>query len=209
MQYIKKLLFLFLSLILLHSCGIDSQVKRLKALEGCTYSIVSADSVYLANTDISRLIRKKGFALSGAPAVAFGFMQQALPLKALLRMKIENPGKDEAGINEFDYKIMLKGVELTRGSYNRKIVIAPEGGTADVALKIDSELYPILSNPEYQKAVTEFLSSEEERKTIITLMIKPSFTIGNEKVSYPGYIDINKAVSNKQLLSFLGESAKL
>ncbi|MGX5689000.1 hypothetical protein [Arcticibacter tournemirensis] len=208
MQYIKKLLFLFPSLILLHSCGIDSQVKRLEALEGCTYSIVSADSVYLANTDISRLIRKRGFDLSGAPAVAFAFMQQTLPLKAVLRMKIENPGKDEAGINEFDYKIVLKGVELTSGSYNRKIVIAPEGGTADVALKIDSELYPILSNPEYQKAVTAFLSSEEERKTIITLMIKPSFTIGNEKVSYPGYIDINKEVSNKQLLSFLGENQR-
>lgn len=208
MQYIKKLLFLFPSLILLHSCGIDSQVKRLEALEGCTYSIVSADSVYLANTDISRLIRKKGFDLSGAPAVAFAFMQQTLPLKAVLRMKIENPGKDEAGINEFDYKIVLKGVELTSGSYNRKIVIAPEGGTADVALKIDSELYPILSNPEYRKAVTEFLSSEEERETVITLMIKPSFTIGNEKVSYPGYIDINKEVSNKQLLSFLGENQR-
>ncbi|KAA8481828.1 hypothetical protein BDE36_1872 [Arcticibacter tournemirensis] len=208
MQYIKKLLFLFPALILLHSCGIDSQVKRLEALEGCTYSIVSADSVYLANTDISRLIRKKGFDLSGAPAVAFAFMQQTLPLKAVLRMKIENPGKDEAGINEFDYKIVLKGVELTSGSYNRKIVIAPEGGTADVALKIDSELYPILSNPEYQKAVTAFLSSEEEMKTIITLMIKPSFTIGNEKVSYPGYIDINKEVSNKQLLSFLGKNQR-
>ncbi len=202
----KKIFFLFLSLTLIYSCGIDNQVNRLKALEGCRYFIVSADSVYLANTHISRLVREKGFDISGAPAVAFAFMQQRLPLKALLRLKIENPGKDEAGINEFDYKIMLKGVELTSGSYDRKIVIKPEGGTADVALKIDSELYPILSNPDYQKAVTEFLSSKEERKTVITLKIKPSFTIGNEKVSYPGYIDIDKEISNKQLLTFFGEN---
>ncbi len=196
--------FLFAGLlVVVSSCGLSSQADQLAALRNCTYTIASADSVYLAGTDISRLVGRNGFNLSEAPSLVFGLMQQKIPLKGNLRMKIQNPGSSEAGINQFEYKILIADTELTSGYYNQKVSIAADGGITVIPIRIDSDLYPILSDAENQKAISEFFSKGSERKAMVTMKIKPSFMVGNEKINYPGYIDIKKEISSKELQSFI------
>ena len=202
-QWIRNYIIVFISLFFIAGCSLNEQVDQLKALKNCSYSLVSADSVYLAGTDVSKMIGSRGLDILRAPSLAFAFLQQKVPFKARLTMRVINPGTETAGINEFDYRIVIKDVELAKGVFDRKVTIDPQGGTADVPIYIDTDLYPVISNQANQKAVSQFLSTDSVRTAIITLKIKPSFVVGKEKVSYPGYIDIDREISNKELLRFV------
>ncbi len=190
--------------IFLSSCGINQQVKQLKALEKCKYEIVSADSVYLAGTDVSRLVSNNTIDLTSAPSLAFAYLQRSLPLKATLNLSVKNPGSTTAGINQFQYILMLKDKELTSGIINQEIRVEP-GSSTTVPIKIGTDIFPFVSTSQSRKALTDFFSSKEEKKAAFTLKIKPTLSLGNEKVQFPGYISLDKVVTNKQMSDFINK----
>ena len=196
----------FLALItaaLFTACGVKEQADQLQALQKCTYEIVSADSVYVGGTDVSKLITNEGLNLLQAPQLAFAYMQQRVPVKGILRVKITNPGSEEAGINEFEYKVMVEDVELLSGLMTEKISVAPGGESSIVPVRIDKDVYPLLSNSVNQQAIADFLSTQTEKNVNLTFKIRPSFLVGTEVVKYPDYIDIKRKISNTQLISYL------
>jgi len=201
----KKALILIIIAIVCVQCGVNQQIKQMQALENCKYQITSADSIYLANTDISKMINSNGFNLESAPGLAFAFLQRKIPLKARLNLQITNPGKSEAGINEFEYKVMIKDQEITNGRIDQKVTIPANGGVTIVPIIIDQNIYPLLSKASNRNALVNFFSNEAEEKTMVTLKIKPSIGLGGEKIQYPGFVDIKKEVSNKQLISSIRE----
>ena len=198
----KAFLLIFIALVGA-GCGFNQQINQLKALEHCKYHITSADSIFLANTDVSRMINTDGFNLESAPGLAFAFLQRRVPLKAKINLQITNPGRSTAGINEFEYVVMIKEQEITKGSIDQKITIPANGGVTVVPITIDQNIYPLLAKASNRKALVDFFSSQAEEKTTITLKIKPSIGIGGEKVQYPGFVDIKKDVSNKELVASL------
>lgn len=174
----------------------------MSALKNCTYDIVSADSLYLANTPVTRLIDANGFVLERSQHLALAFMRQDIPLRGILRFKITNNGPETAGINEFDYKVFIKDKELAKGSTDRKISIEP-GQSSVIPVRISENIFPLVSEPANIKALSDFVSSDSLKTAIITLKIKPSVSVGNKKINYPGYIDIDKPVTNRELLTTL------
>lgn len=185
------------------ACGIKEQADQLKAFEKCTYELVSADSVYVAGTDVKKLISGKGLNLQQAPKIAFAYFQQKIPVKGTLQLKVVNPGNEEAAINQFEYKILIENIELLSGSIDKHLSIAPNGDSVIVPLKIDKDVYPILSDAANQRAINEFLTSATERKLTLQFKIKPSFILGKEIVQYPDYITVNREISNVELLNYL------
>lgn len=199
----RKYFLALIASVVFVSCGVKEQADQLQALEKCTYEIVSADSVYVAGTDVSRLITKEGLNLFRAPQLAFAYMQQRIPVEGILQVKITNPGSAEAGINEFEYKVMIEGVELLSGLMTEKISVAPGGKSSIVPVRIDKDVYPLLSSSVNQQAIADFLSTQTEKYVNLTFKIRPSFLVGTEVVKYPEYIDIKRKISNIQLLSYL------
>jgi len=199
----KRFLLLLSAVILITACGVKEQADQLKAFEKCTYELVSADSVYVAGTDVTKLISSKGLNLQQAPKIAFAYFQQKIPVKGILRLKVMNPGTEEAAINQFEYKILIKDVELLSGSVDQRLAIAPNGDFIIIPLKVDRDVYPILSDAANQRAVNEFLTSQAEQKFTLQFKIKPSFAVGKEIIQYPDYITINKEISNTELLKYL------
>ena len=119
----KKALLLVLIAVVFTQCGVNQQIKQMKALENCKYQLASADSIYLGNTDISKIINTDGFDLENAPGLAFAFLSRNLPFKARLNLQITNPGNTVAGINEFEYIVMIKDQEITNGRIDQQITI--------------------------------------------------------------------------------------
>lgn len=198
----KKSLIAALISLLIYSCGVNKQVDKLKALQNCKYQLISADSVFLANMDVNKIIKERSFNLSNAPNLAFAFLQQSVPLKANLIIQIKNPGKSVAGISGFEYKVMIKNQELISGIVNQNITIEPNG-TVNVPLRINKNIYSLLADSENRKAVTDFLKDDMEKKAIITLKLKPDLLVGGKKIQYPGFISMDKEISNKKLFSYL------
>lgn len=190
--------------MLLMACGVKEQADQLKAFEKCTYEIVSADSVYVAGTDLSRLINEGSLNLLQAPRIAIAYLQQQMPVKAILMLKITNPGSEEAAINAFEYQVSIKENELLNGFIDKKISVDPNGGSTTIPIKVDRDIYSLLSSN--QQAIMDFLTSQAEKTTMVTFRIRPSFLVGSEVIKYPDYITITKELTNTTLLSYIKRS---
>lgn len=199
---VKKIVgFLFLSMVIL-GCGINKQAQQLQTLEDCKYEIRSADSIFVAGKDVSRMINSKKINLSNMPEFAWAYLRKDVPLKARINLKIMNPTKELAAINRFEYLVSIKGQQLANGLVSQKISIAP-GDSIIVPVTVNANIYQILSNGNTMQEIMDFMKggndSATEKKGIVTVKIKPTIAIGNNLVNYPGYITIDKEVSSKIL----------
>lgn len=190
-------------LFLLSSCEVKEQAEQLKALEVCTYEIESVDSAYLANVDLNQLVTGGGFNLLKAPQIAFAYLNQKMPLRGIVNLKIINPGQEDAGINKFEYKVFVKSTELFTGLIDQKINIKANGGSTVIPVRQEKDIYQLISNPGNQQAVTDFLSDTTEKTVPVTFKIKPYFLIGSKEIAYPDYITIEEKLSNTTLISYL------
>ncbi|MGB4775635.1 MAG: LEA type 2 family protein [Daejeonella sp.] len=201
-KLMKTFFLLCFTAMLLFSCGINNQARQIKALEKCIYEIKSADSIYVAGQDVSTMIKDKTISMDKMPGLAFAYLSKNIPFKARLNLHIENPSGNLAGINQFEYKILLKNEELANGFINQVVSIEP-GGTTTIPVNIQANIYRFLSNGKTMQEILDFVKGGNdtgtEKKGILTLKIKPTIALGNKRVNYPGYITIDKEVSSKIL----------
>lgn len=198
----KKLIWLSCLAVILSSCGINKQAKQLQTLEDCIYEIRSADSIYVAGKDISKMISNNAINIGSMPEFAWAYLQKDIPLKARINLKIKNPTQQDAAINRFEYQVLVKGQQLANGLVNQKVSIAA-GDSIIVPVSVNANIYQILSNGNTMQEIIDFMKggndAATERKGILTLKIRPSIAIGDNLVNYPGFITIEKEVSSKIL----------
>lgn len=198
----KKIILLALVVVLFVQCGVNKQFARLKAFEDCKYELLSADSIYVANIDVKQVIEKGDMDLAKAPKLALALLRRQVPLDAKLNLQISNPSAQIAAINQFEYKILIKNQELASGFVNQNISLAPGGGKTVVPIQISSNIYHLLSDSKTQRALADFFesNSRSDRKSILTIKVRPTLDMGNRKVNYPGFITIDKEITKKILL---------
>lgn len=196
----KKIIILCLTAIIIQSCSVSKQ--QIKALEKCTYKVVSADQISLGGTDVKRLMSGQDLNLGSLPGLALGLLRKDVPLKARLNLEITNPTSNTAAINEFEYKILINRAEIASGFVNQEVKV--EGGKSTVVpVDMVANIYPFVTNSKVMNEITEFIKGNKgggEKKGILTLKIRPSFKVAGALVKYPGFITIDKEVSSKILL---------
>ncbi len=192
---VKKLIF-FGVIAALVGCGLDRQARELRALEKCRYEFVSADSVFLAGTDVNKLIADGRIDIGRLPGVAIGFLNRDIPLSGLLNIRITNPTSSLAGIRQFAYKIEVEGNEVIDGISDLPIEVPP-GETIVVPVKLRANVYKFLSDRQTLNNLLDFMQSARngaDEQIKLTFRIKPTIALGNTQINYPGYININKQV---------------
>lgn len=201
----KKLLLICSLAYLLASCsGINKQVNQIKALEDCKFSIISVDSITVANVKVKDIMGKEKMDLTKMPRLALALLRKNVPLRGNINLQITNPSDKLAAINQFEYKILIKNQEIAGGLVNQRISVSPNGGSMTVPIQVNSNIYNILSDDKAMEAITDFLieggaddSSNKEKKGVVTIKIKPTLDLGNKQIKYPGYITIDKEISSK------------
>ncbi|SEL73121.1 hypothetical protein [Parapedobacter koreensis] len=185
------------------SCTLDKQAKALRALEKCRYEFVSADSVFLAGTDINKFIANGRLDISRLPGVALGFLNRDIPLSGILRIQITNPTDNLAGISQFAYKIAIEDKEVIDGTSDLPIEVPP-GQTITVPVKLQTNVYKFLSDGQTLDRLLTFIqraqSGTADEKINLTFNIKPTLALGNKQINYPGYIRIDKQVDADLLI---------
>jgi LEA14-like dessication related protein len=194
----KKLVVICLAAVTLFGCGVNRQAQQIKALEKCTYRVVSASNISVAGTDVKRLMNNQDINLGSLPALAFGLLRKDVPLRATLNMEIANPAGNLAAINQFEYKILINNQELAEGFVDRQVSIAA-GQSVVVPVAVNVNVYQFISNTRVMSEISDFLRGGD-RKGLVTLKIKPSIMVGGALIKYPGYITIDKEFSSKILL---------
>ncbi|MCX2482866.1 hypothetical protein [Pedobacter sp. MR2016-24] len=198
----KSIIMICLAAITMAGCGVNKQAQQIKALEKCTYKVMSASNVTVGGADVKKMINMQDINLASLPGLAFGLLRKDVPLKARINMEITNPSSSLAAINEFEYKVLINKVDLANGFVNQMVSVEP-GQSVVVPVDITANVYQFISNARVMSEISEFLKgggSGQERKGLVTLKIKPSIKVGNTLVKYPGYITIDKEVSSKILL---------
>src|SRR5690606_11686877 len=112
----RKIILFTAIAVILAACGIDRQAKELRALEKCRYEFVSADSLFLAGTDINKLIAGGQIDVGRLPGVALGFLNRDVPLSGLLIIQVTTPTNILVGIRQFAYLIEIEGTEVVNGT---------------------------------------------------------------------------------------------
>lgn len=193
-------LLLAISLLIFSSCGINQQAKQIKALEECKYEVKSVDSVFLAGTDVVKLLQSGNIDTRSMGGVAMGMLRKEIPLKGVLHLKITNPTTNLAGINQFQYQLLMKDKELATGLVNQQIKVKP-GESAEIPVLIDANVYGLLSNGSVLQEISDFISGKETgQESILTIKLKPTIAIGNKTINYPGWITFDRKVTRSLLL---------
>ncbi|MDO7743927.1 MAG: hypothetical protein MUP99_09140 [Pedobacter sp.] len=198
----KSIIMICFAAITMAGCGVNKQAQQIKALEKCTYKVMSASNVTVGGADVKKMINMQDINLASLPGLAFGLLRKDVPLKARINMEITNPSSSLAAINEFEYKVLINKVDLANGFVNQMVSVEP-GQSVVVPVDITANVYQFISNAKVMSEISEFLKgggSGQERKGLVTLKIKPSIKVGNTLVKYPGFITIDKEVSSKILL---------
>nr|WP_199075274.1 hypothetical protein [Pedobacter sp. ASV19] len=200
----KKLaLFCLMAItISISGCGLNKQAQQIKALEKCTYRIVSADQISIAGTDIKSLISDQNINIASLPGLALGLLRRDIPLRAKLNLEITNPSSSDASINEFEYKILINQEEISNGFVNQSVDVN-SGQSTVVPVNMTANIYPFISNSKTMESITGFLKARNggpEKKGIVTLKIRPSIKVAGAIIKYPGFITIDKEISSKILL---------
>jgi hypothetical protein len=199
---IKKIALFAVLATLGLGCGVNKQARQIKALEDCTYKIVSADQILVAGTDVKKLLADGNINLASMPGVALGMLRRDIPLNARINLQITNPSQNAAAINNFEYKVLINSQQLVEGVVNQLISIEP-GASVTVPVSLTSNIYPLMSDSKMLNDILGFLqggAGGPERKGLVTIKIKPSIMVGSQLVKYPGFITIDKEISSKILL---------
>jgi hypothetical protein len=194
----KFLIALFLTV--LAACGINQQAKQIKALEQCKFEVKRVDSLFLAGANVMKMVRSGSVNVSNMGGVAMGMLRKEVPLKGILHLKITNPTDHLAGINQFQYQLLMKDRQLATGLVNQEVKVNP-GESVEVPVLIDANIYGLLSNGSVLQEVVDFVSGNNPKKeSLLTIKLKPTIAIGNKTINYPGWITFDRKVTRDMLL---------
>lgn len=199
MKLTKYILLLVIMSVFATACGVNKQTRELKALEDCKYNINSADSVYIAGIALKDFTTAKDFNLAKYPSIALGLLRKNIPIEGNVNLQITNPTSRQASINQFEYLILIKGKEIANGFVNQKVSVGA-GSSTTVPIALKANIYSLLADEKIRNEILNFLNTDKEQKGLVTLKIKPSIALGQKLIKYPGYISIDKELSNKILL---------
>ncbi|HLK98349.1 MAG TPA: hypothetical protein VK364_11325 [Hymenobacter sp.] len=200
----KVLIITLLALPLLFSrCGVNKQLSQAKVLGDCRYAIASADSVFLAGTDVRQFRKIEDINPARYPRLAAGLLTRNIPLEGRINLDITNPTNKLAGINQLEYRIILAGQELFQGFLNQRIEVQPGGGKTRVPVRLNANAYRLFTDPNtrdaFMQLVQNFSGADDSKPSKLTIRIKPTLDLGGKQVNYPGYITIDQDVTNKIL----------
>ena len=198
------LILLVVTAIVFTHCGVNKQIAEAKALGDCKFNLISADSVYLAGVDIKQFRNIRDIDLTRYPQLGLAVLRKNVPLDVRVNLGITNPTNRLAAINQLEYRILLKGSELTNGFLNQRIEVAPGGGQTSVPIRLNANAYNLMTDDKTRDSFIELVrnlaGAQDAKATRITIKIKPTLALGNKQVNYPGYITIDEDVTNKILL---------
>lgn len=198
------LILLVVTAIVFTHCGVNKQIAEAKALGDCKFNLISADSVYLAGVDIKQFRNIRDIDLTRYPQLGLAVLRKNVPLDVRVNLGITNPTNRLAAINQLEYRILLKGSELTNGFLNQRIEVAPGGGQTSVPIRLNANAYNLMTDDKTRDSFIELVrnlaGAQDAKATRITIKIKPTLALGNKQVNYPGYITIDQDVTNKILL---------
>ena len=187
----KKIIPVLLILASLSGCSILSE---LTALSRCEYKFHSAQDPVIAGIDMTRVRDYSDLTFMDAQRVGASIIQKRLPFGITANVEVYNPGPVKAAVNYIDWIAFIDEVQVATGRIERRIEIAPNGGTSIIPVRIETDLFDYLEG-DSPKTMLNFglnLIDAGGQPTRLSMKIKPSVYIGGTLIPAPDYFTISK-----------------
>jgi LEA14-like dessication related protein len=185
-----------LSLSILTGCDVlKQQAAGLYNITQCKYEYNS-----ISNLSVSGMNLSNGISLLNMPKILalFSGQSSSIPLNFTLNLGVSNPNATAAIMNGMQYIISIDGIQFTTGAVEQSLSV-PAGGKQTLPLNIGFDIASMMKG-ESKGAVTNivknFLGIGSE-KSKVSVQIKPTFLIGNQRIAAPMYIPVDFSFGGK------------
>ena len=178
-------------------CGVVQQTQKATNLVNCDFRLVSAENIYLAGINISRVRSISDLGFSDAARVMAAVAGNIFLLSFQLNIEGRNPNASPAGLNKLDWILFIDDIQMTSGTLDKAFTIPPNNGTAMIPIQISLDLKQVLKGKSLD-AITNFgfnLAGMGNKPTRIKAKLRPTIMIGGYPLTYPGYITISTEYS--------------
>ena len=187
----KKFIGILAVSFLFASCDIWSQIEQTAALQNCKFSLKNVQDVAIAGVKIKNI---KNLSASDIVKLTTAIASKKIPLDLNVNVGIQNPSQQKAAINGFDWICAIDGKDFVSGAVDNKYSI-PANSTITMPLAINTDIYSLFSSGNIE-TLKKFINSfsDDATSSRVAVKIKPSVYIGEQKMQFPNFITLEKAL---------------
>ncbi|MFR9165406.1 MAG: LEA type 2 family protein [Dysgonomonas sp.] len=192
---VKAILLSLSVLFFFAGCDVSKGVSSAYNMTQCKYDYKSITDLNVAGMNLSNgispvYIPKLTSLLSGKAS--------SIPLDFTLNLNVSNPNQGEAALRGAQYILSIDDIEFTKGSINQSLNI-PSGGSQVLPISIgfDAAQYMKGETKDAVENIAKNFIGLGNRKSKVTIRLKPSFAIGNQTVTSPVYIPVSFSFGGK------------
>lgn len=195
----KKSILLALILILPFLSGCDAAKQQLGgalSVINCDYSFNSIKSLNVGGIDVSQGLSLTNIARA---TTLLSGNASSIPMNFTLNLDVANPNSTTALLSGMDYILSIDGMQFTTGSLAQSLNV-PSGQTGIMPLSIGFDLATLLTGESRDSVlgVVKNFIGMGDKKSEVTLQIRPSFLISGVSVPSPIYIPVSFSFGGKK-----------
>ena len=184
----KMMLSLCLCL-LLAACG---TLQMMKNLASCGFRLENVGSINALGIDFTGKRSFNDFGLLDVAKVTKSLVDNQLLLNFTANVQVKNPNEQPAGMQKFDWILLVDSKEVLTGTLNQAVRIEPNQ-TATVALPLSIDLKKLFANQDREQTFSLAFNLAEKGADSdrIQIKIRPYLNIGSVQIPSP-YLTLSK-----------------
>ena len=193
---LKLITSFFILFVVLSGCdSVKREASGLYNLTQCKYDYQSISALTVSGMNLSNGISALNLAKL---TTLFSGQSQSIPINFTLNLDVTNPGQSAALMNGMQYIVNIDGIQFTTGSINQSLNV-PAGGKTVLPLTVGFDLATMMKGDTKYSAVNiikNFIGMGNE-KSNVSIQLKPTFMIANQRITSPVYIPVNFSFGGK------------
>jgi len=196
MPKLKKTFIILFVTLGLASCEVLTQVAQVANFANCNFNLNSVNNIQMLGMNLSKGMTKDNLNVTQLLSLTNAIMSKTLPVTFNVNVNVSNPNSIAASMAKMDYILTLNGKQVISTTMNQAVNV-PANSSNVVTIPITTDLFQLFSG-ESADAIVNLafkLAGASSNPVNVGLKVKPYITIGNQLLSYPDYITMNKTLN--------------
>lgn len=176
---------------------IKAQLEKMASFSKCEFRMDSVEKTAVAGIQVQGLESVSDIPLLELAKLRSVLATGKLPLTFILNLEAKNPNTADAGMNKFEWILLMDGNEMTTGLMEKAVEI-PAKRVGTIPLVVSFDLRKVLSGKTLDSMLNLALNiaGEGTKPTRLSLKLKPSIKVEGQELDYPGYITVTHEFSS-------------
>lgn len=187
---------MLVAMLLFSSCSVLEQMDEMQQLSKCEFELLNVENLTIAGVSMEGKQDFSDFSFGEAAQLTMALAGKEIPADFTVNLQATNPNDRRAAMNRLEWKALIDGNEVTQGVVEKRVEIAPNGGSSTIPVEVNVDVKKILTG-ESGKALMNLVANINGRgsqPSEVSMKLSPSIKVGQRMLQYPGYITVNNQV---------------